>query len=110
MAIKEMEPFAQCMFADDGVHALEKLASNDVMPDFIFIDINMPRMNGIQCLKEIKRVSKLEHVPVYMYSTAYEMYIVDECLKIGATGFIKKEIHIKDLQKQLLQIFMQQKI
>jgi DNA-binding NarL/FixJ family response regulator len=67
-------------------------------------------MNGIQFLIQIKRVSKLQHIPTYIYSTSDGKAIVEECLRIGATGFIKKEIKIEDLQKQLSQIFIQLKM
>ena len=111
MAIKEALPFAECAFANDGVHALEKFKThNSFLPSVIFIDINMPRMNGIQCLLEIKKLSRLQLIPAYMYSTSAERSIVEECLKFGAKGFIKKEINIEDLQKQLRHIFAQLKI
>lgn len=111
MAIKETDPHAQCVFANDGIYALEKLkADNSFMPNVIFIDINMPRMNGIQCLLEIKKLSRLQHIPTYIYSTSDEKSIVDECLRLGASGFIKKQITIGALQKQLLSVFAQLKM
>ena len=101
----------KCVFANDGIYALEKIkADNSFVPNVIFIDINMPRMNGIQCLSEIKKLSRFQHVPVYIYSTSAEKSIVDECLRLGASGFIKKEISIEELQKQLLRVFTQLKM
>src|SRR6516225_246137 len=41
----------------------------NVIPDVIFIDVNMPRINGMTCLQEIKKISSIIEVPVYMYST-----------------------------------------
>jgi len=56
MALKEVQPLAQCVFAADGILALEKIKTDaSFLPHTIFIDINMPRMNGAQCLREIKR-------------------------------------------------------
>jgi CheY-like chemotaxis protein len=111
MAIKETDPHAQCVFANDGVYAPEELErDNSFIPSVIFIDINMPRMNGIQCLSEIKKLSRLQHVPSYIYSTSAEKPIVDECLRLGASGFIKKLISIEELQKQLLRVFTQLKM
>ena len=108
MALKEVQPLAQCIFADDGIFALEKLKTDaSFLPHVIFIDINMPRMNGVQCLSEIKRSSRFHHIPAFMYSTSAESTIVEECLKIGASGFIKKEIYLEDLQKQLTQVLRQ---
>jgi CheY-like chemotaxis protein len=111
MALKETNPQIQCVFANDGVYALEKIkADNTFMPDVIFIDINMPRMNGIQCLSAIKKVAGFQHVPAYIYSTYADKSIVDECLRLGASGFIRKQISTEGLQKQLLRVFTQLKM
>jgi CheY-like chemotaxis protein len=105
MALQQVNPLIQCVFADDGIHAIEKLKNGtSFYPDIIFLDINMPRMNGIQCLLEIKKLPHTNGIPVYMYSTSDEKSIVEECLKIGAAGFLKKEINIEDLQKQVLEV------
>jgi CheY-like chemotaxis protein len=110
MAIKETDPHAQCVFANDGIHALEKFKTDEsFMPSVIFIDINMPRMNGLQCLSEIKKLSRIQHVPTYIYSTSDEKSIVEECLRLGASGFIKKQITVEQLQKQLMGVFTQLK-
>jgi CheY-like chemotaxis protein len=99
-------PLAKCEFADDGVHALQKLRSPDpsFLPDLIFIDINMPRMNGIECLAEIKKLTHLIDVPAYMYSTSDESFIVAKSLSAGAVGFVKKEVHPKELENRLQKI------
>jgi len=105
LAMVEAHPSVRCIFASDGVHALEKFSVDDsFIPDLIFIDINMPRMNGIQCLAEIKKLTHLNHIPAYMYSTSAEPEIVAECMKLGAAGFIKKEVSIDELQKKFLRI------
>ncbi len=111
MAMKETYPSVQCVFANDGIYALEKLKTdNSFTPSIIFIDINMPRMNGIQCLSEIKKLSRLQYIPAYIYSTSAEKSIVEECLRLGASGFIKKQVEIEELQKQLLKVFAQFKM
>jgi len=108
MALKEVQPLARCVFAGDGIFALEKLRSDaSFLPNIIFIDINMPRMNGIQFLSEIKRSSSFYHIPAFMYSTSAEDSIVKECLKIGASGFIKKDVYVDALQNQLVQVLRQ---
>jgi CheY-like chemotaxis protein len=108
LAMEEAFPSVKCVFANDGIYALEKFdADNTFIPDLIFIDINMPRMNGIQCLAEIKKLSRLNKVPAYMYSTSAEPQIVAECLELGAAGFIKKEVSVDELQKKISQILSQ---
>jgi CheY-like chemotaxis protein len=106
-AMEELYPSATCVFANDGVYALQKLNTGNFIPHVIFIDMNMPRINGIQCLTEIKKLEHIHHIPAYMYSTSATPPIIEECLKIGAAGFIKKEVNVDVLQKKLLQVLSQ---
>jgi CheY-like chemotaxis protein len=112
MIIGKVDPSAKCEFADDGVEALRKLRSADrpFLPDLIFIDMNMPRMNGIECLAEIKRLPQLINIPAYMYSTSDEPFIVAESLTAGANGFVKKEPLPKELEARLVTILKTHKL
>jgi DNA-binding response OmpR family regulator len=60
------------------------------MPEYIFLDLNMPRMNGKQCLAEIKRIKKLSDVPVIIYSTSKLESDITETRKLGATYYMTK--------------------
>ncbi len=105
MTLEKINPFVKCEFADDGVLALQKLRKGSTfLPDLIFIDINMPRMNGIDCLAEIKKLAHLANVPTYMYSTSDDSSIVAKSLSAGAMGFVKKEADPDDLEVRLLKI------
>ena len=107
LAIHEVSDNITCVFANDGISALEIIKANDLfIPDLIFIDVNMPRMNGIKCLSEIKKFKHLEHVPIFIYSTSAETSVVEESKKIGAAGFIKKYIDTNDLKEELSQIIL----
>lgn len=97
-ALRRADASAACIFADDGKHALEKLQQDPgLIPDFIFIDMNMPRMNGQQCLASIKQIERLRNVPVYMYSTAADPQSVNENLQLGAEDYIIKPADIETL-------------
>ena len=97
-AMEKADNSVQCVFANDGVNAIEKINSEkDFIPDYIFIDMNMPRMNGQQCLKELKKIDRLKNIPVFMYSTSAVPSEIEENLKLGATDFILKPTDIKDL-------------
>src|SRR5947207_183779 len=88
-ALGQADRSMQIEFADDGVFALQKLKTDEnFTPDYIFIDMNMPRMNGQQCLAEIKQIKRLKDVPVYMYSTSADPESVEENKKLGAADFI----------------------
>ena len=105
MAVETAFPAIKCICVDTGVDALEILRANRTfVPDKIFVDINMPRMDGVECLTEIRKIPSLDAVPVYMYSTSAEPAIVNSCIRLGAAGFIKKEISISGLQRQLEEV------
>jgi PleD family two-component response regulator len=60
------------------------------LPDLIFLDLNMPRKNGYECLTEIKRNTELKHIPIVIYSTSYHKNIVDLLFEAGAFYCIRK--------------------
>ncbi len=100
--LSDAYPQADCVFANGGPDALEKLQDISFNPGIIFIDINMPRLNGLEILKEIKKIKRFSQTPVYMYSTSNEIAVVEQSIKSGATGFIKKHIDT-DIAKEEFQ-------
>jgi len=67
-AVKEINIEVECIVAINGEDALHKL-KNDLrhMPEYIFVDLNMPRMNGVNCLTELKKDPQLKNIPVIIY-------------------------------------------
>jgi CheY-like chemotaxis protein len=106
IAVQELGEPIDCIFEDSGVKALEKLnGDRSFLPNYIFLDINMPRMNGVECLIEIKKLNHLNHVPIFMFSTSAEPDIVAKTKEFGASDFIVKPPSISGLSKLLAQIF-----
>lgn len=70
-------------------------------PDYIFIDVNMPRTNGMICLEEIKKIDRVSHVPVYMYSTGMNARDGQKALLLGAVDYIIKPNSITSLSTLL---------
>ena len=90
-ALAEADNSVEFTEASNGADALEKLMSGKVsLPDLIFLDVNMPRMNGLDCLKHLKENVRFKDVPVVMYSTAASDDYQRECLNHGAKLFIEK--------------------
>jgi len=111
MAIERMYRSIRCEFACNGLEAVHRLQSDrNFIPDFVFIDINMPLMNGVHCLKEILKIPRLNKAALYMYSTSADPLISSSCIALGATGVIKKMAGINDLKDTLLQVFQQQRV
>ena len=90
-ALKEADTLVLCLTACNGIDALEKLNCVTVpIPDLIFMDVNMPRMNGIDCLKEMQRNVLLKDIPVIMYSTSCSPAYQKECFDNGAVFYMEK--------------------
>lgn len=106
LALEEVAPFYNCVTANDGIDALEKLRGGHIEPDCIFLDLNMPRMNGKQCLNEIKKESRLSQIPVVIYSTSSESREKEQLLAMGASAFVTKAAEIDDLIASLKDVFV----
>ncbi len=105
IAISELDESYDCTYTLNGIDALERLNHDTLLPNYIFLDLNMPRMNGIQCLAEIKKQDRLSHIPVVIYSTSSGQSFIDEALLHGAATFITKPSRISDLVTILNEFF-----
>jgi PleD family two-component response regulator len=91
LALKEIDPAINCLFGNNCLSAINQLdADTSLIPFMIFIDMNMPLVNGTRCLQKIKSLSRLKEVPVYMYSTGGDPRAVKEAKELGADDFIVK--------------------
>lgn len=71
MALKEVDKNIKYSVANDGVEALRRFEEDATfVPDIIFLDVNMPKMNGLQCLTHLKKLPQLKEVKIIMYSTS----------------------------------------
>ncbi len=69
------------------------------LPDMLFLDLNMPRKNGSECLSEIQQSNKLKKLPVIVFSTSYEKEVVNNLYQNGAHYFIRKPAEFSQLKK-----------
>jgi len=76
---------------NDGEQLMQQLTNEtNVLPHVLFLDLNMPRKNGFECLTEIKLSKKLKQLPVIVFSTSFEQEVVYQLYKNGAQYFIRK--------------------
>ncbi|NOT76185.1 MAG: response regulator [Cyclobacteriaceae bacterium] len=102
MALKSVDNHIQLITASNGAEAISLLNSNtDLKPDFIFIDVNMPKMNGVECLKGIMTIDRLKTSTKFMFSTSAGPSVVNECKLIGADDFIVKPGSLSQLKQTL---------
>ena len=91
IAVKKLNELNECVFAADGEYGLEMIHEDENFnPDYIFIDYNMPRMTGLECLEKIRRIERFRDTMVYMYSTTDNKSTMEDAKRMGATGFIVK--------------------
>jgi len=90
-AIEELLPFAKLTIVNDGEDLMRCLLKNELqVPDVIFLDINMPRKNGLECLSEMKKSPKLKEIPVIMFSTSNSWETINQLFETGANVYIHK--------------------
>ncbi len=89
--------------AGDGVEALERLKAQPV--NLILSDINMPNMDGIQLLTELKSKAESKHIPVIMITTEGGEAKVMEALELGAAGYVRKPFTSDQIKEKLVGLF-----
>ena len=95
---KEVDPGIRCITASDGQEALRLLKEEShPVPDYIFLDLRMPRVGGKKCLEEIRKDKRLLHVPVFIYTTSASAGDAVELKKGGAVHFISKPVNPGDI-------------
>ncbi len=104
-AMSDVCPTALCLVAPDGDRALELLHNEETIPDYIFLDLNMPRMNGFEFLAAIKKSKILQNIPVIVYSTTSQPGQIDKARKLGATEFFTKTYKYEELRSLLKKYF-----
>jgi CheY-like chemotaxis protein len=101
-AVSEVDKSIECLSASDCEEALDLLKSRKIgKPDMIFLDLNMPRLNGKQCLAELKKEAHLADIPVIIYSTSAEKRDIEETSKLGAAHFLTKPNKFDELCKAI---------
>ena len=96
-ALREISIPTQLNTVNDGERLMDYLSKNsEQLPDVLFLDLNMPRKSGFECLTEIVENIKLKEIPVVMFSTSYtldrnyEQSMIDVLFRMGAQDYIRK--------------------
>ena len=100
-ALASVAPQTVCYCAADGQDALDKLGKLPHQPDLIFMDINMPVMNGWECLIKLKATGDYKNIPVIIHSTSSRKADADLAKEFGAICFFTKQHDFKKLKKIL---------
>ena len=101
--VAEIDQKVRFNSAFSGKAALERL-QKDPLPTLIFLDLNMPGMDGLECLHLMKSDARLASVPVVIYTTSSHQKDVEASRNAGAVGFVTKPSDIKTLRQTLSRI------
>ena|ERR1043166_8804022 len=100
-AIGEVSRESTVFRAIGGVEALDWLRSVKELPDLIFLDLNMPRMNGKEFLGKIKKEKIFKRIPVVIYSTSGRIEDIEAGKKAGAVHFLTKPVLFNEICREL---------
>jgi CheY-like chemotaxis protein len=89
--------------AENGEDALKNLDAFQ-LPSIIFLDINMPRMNGWECLQLMKNNPVFRNIPVIVYSTSSHQEEIDNAITLGALCLYRKPSTYSELKKMLANV------
>lgn len=99
-ALRELDSNTTLTTVNDGEALMEWLENTTAdLPDILFLDINMPRKSGTECLAEIKQTEKLKNLPVIMFSTLNDPLKIKFHFKVGANVFIRKPSNFTQLKE-----------
>lgn len=104
-ALEEMPVTANLKTVQDGEKLMQMLTGNTgAFPHILFLDLNMPRKNGFECLSEIKQTKDIKHIPVVIFSTSVDQMVADLLYKNGAHLYIQKPADFAYFKKVIFDV------
>lgn len=100
-AFSELKINTKVQTFNDGLALMNFLNSTNIFPNILFLDLNMPIKNGIECLEEIKENSRFNDIAIAIYSTSSSEDHIEETFVKGANIYIKKPSDFATLKKTL---------
>jgi CheY-like chemotaxis protein len=100
-ALSELQIDNNLTVVENGVLLINFLEKAMLPPDFVFMDLNMPFKNGLQCLKEIRSSDKWKTLKTIILTTSSNDEQRNKCYEMGADLFLTKPSSFKELKNQL---------
>lgn len=110
MAVEEINPAYSITRFNSGIALLKALAESVVPHNtVVFIDINMPKMNGLECLREIRLIPRLKDLPINILSTSPAFMFQQQAEESGADGYIQKALTYDEYKQRITNAIEQAK-
>lgn len=91
----------ELVWAQDGETALACLQRDASLPQFLLMDLHMPKVDGVELLAHIRRDARLQHLPVIVMSASTEPSDIRRCLQAGANSYVSKPVDFQAFTNQL---------
>lgn len=104
-ALRELPSLVHLSMARDGEETLSLLNSMTSLPDLLFLDLNMPIVNGLECLQKIKSDPKLRTLPVVIFSTSSFPGNINRVYDLGAHLYIRKPNDFSTFKRVIQHVF-----
>lgn len=99
-------PDVRCYAVESGIECLDMLNKQQpFIPDFIFLDLNMPGLSGKETLVELKKDPRFKRVPVVIYTGSFRQQDIEETKALGASYYLAKPVGFEQLRDTLGAIF-----
>jgi CheY-like chemotaxis protein len=102
--LQEIDDTITLDHANDGNEALKKLQATDTLPDVIFLDLNMPCMNGFEFMHTLKNDERLRQLPIVIFTGSSNPEDAEKTHKLGANVFLSKPVESGLLKEKLQRI------
>lgn len=104
--VSQINPYITCTHFNNGQDALQALKfTRASLPRMIFLDLNMPRLNGFHCLEHLKKDKTTAGIPVIIYTTSKQNEHIEETKKSGAAHYIIKPTSRQVLEQEIIFVF-----
>lgn len=104
-AIDEISESIHLNILNNGVELMDFLLGRPVNPpNLIFLDLNMPKKSGMECIAEIKALKQFSDIPIIIYSTSLDHVVVDNIYKMGAHFYIQKPAEFASIKKVIKKV------
>jgi two-component system, chemotaxis family, response regulator Rcp1 len=101
LAFEQCSQWPSVDIVSNGEQALSWLRSNVAGPEWVLLDLNLPRMGGKEVLRELRKDPRLEALPVVVFSSSANLQDVTECYELGANCYVEKPYEFAKLVKLL---------
>lgn len=103
-AIEKLMPACNLKIAQNGLQLIDLIRNSQTSPDLMFIDINMPMVDGFETLSRLKSMPGYKQVPTIVYSTSRRDEDVIRAYKVGASAYLVKPLELESLEKAVQKV------